>query len=196
MFEHTALIGILRSEFPVIYNLVRLLPSFIFDIDADEKLVIRHGKDIIGRAKEGSVNRRNVFTGFLTGTHERATISDDSIIIEATGLVGAGGGTTSVTLTYLVWAVLSHPSVQARLEREVSQLSAEFTDTDLETLPYLGAVIQETLRLYGPVGGGLLRLVPDGGATLSGYHIPADTVVCTQSYSMHRNPELFPDPYR
>lgn len=39
-------------------------------------------------------------------------------------------------------------------------------------MPYLAAVIEETLRLYPPVAAGLRRIVPKGGATIDEYFVP------------------------
>lgn len=195
MFENFAFLAIVRTEFPMFYKLVELIPNLIYDINRGEKRVIRYGKEVIERAKDTPLDRRNVFTDFLTANEKgESEISTDSIVIEATGLIGAGGGTTSVTLTYLVWAVLSSPQIQQRLEEEVATLPQDFTDAELEVLPYLNAVIEETLRLYGPVPGGLSRVAPESGLHTSGYFIPRGTIVCTQSHSMHRRPDIFPNP--
>lgn len=55
-------------------------------------------------------------------------------------------------------------------------------------------MIEESLRLYQPVGGTLPRTVPKGGAELGGYFVPAGTVVGTQNYTLHRSPALFSNP--
>ncbi|KAI3532263.1 cytochrome P450 [Colletotrichum filicis] len=72
----------------------------------------------------------------------------------------------------------------------------EITDAVLEKLPLLNAVIEETLRVYGAVAGNLPRSVPPGGVTLGGFFIPGGIVVETQAYTLHRNPNVFPDPER
>lgn len=195
MFESFAVIGILRSEFPSIYKLVCLVPKFIYDINNGERIIIRYGKEILTRAKTGSLDRTNIFTSHIAADETQTSlISKDSMVVEATGLIGAGGGTTSVTLTYLVWAVLQDVLIQKRLEDEVSTLPNDFTASDLETLPYMNAVIEETLRLYGPIPGALPRVVPESGLSIAGYFVPRGTVVCTQAYSMHRQPNIFLDP--
>lgn len=198
MFENFAIIGILRAEFPLLYKLASKIPNSIYDIEKVEKVVIEYGRKIIGRTKLGSMNRRNIFTDFLVVGENggEGEISKESIVTEATGLIGAGGGTTSVTLTYLVWAVLSNQKIQKRLEHEVSTLREDFSDQDIQALPYLNAVMEETLRLYGPVPGSLSRVVPIGGLQIFGHYVPGGTIVGTQSYSMHRHPEIYSEPER
>ena len=82
------------------------------------------------------------------------------------------------------------------MENEVLGLSDNFTDAELERLPVLHAVIEETLRLYGAAPTPLPRVVPTGGIQLGGYHLPAGTDVATQSWTLHRDPENFSNPER
>ena len=116
--------------------------------------------------------------------------------LEATALIVAGTDTTAVTLTYLVWAVLSSAAVHKALNEELEGLTEGYTDADLEALSYLTAVIDETLRLYGAAPGGLPRTVPEGGRILNGYFFPEGSTVTTQAYTLHRDPSLFPNPDR
>ena len=121
-------------------------------------------------------------------------LSDLSVRLEATNLIVAGSDTTAATLTYLVWAVLKRPGLQRRLEAEVAALAPDFRDDDLEALPLLNSVIEETLRLYGAAPGSLPRVVPEGGATMAGHFLPAGTVVTTQAFTMHRDGSIFAQP--
>ncbi|KAK2060087.1 cytochrome P450 [Colletotrichum caudatum] len=127
---------------------------------------------------------------------ETSDLTEDHIKAEAGALIVAGPDTTSVTLTHLVWAALKKPDLQARLEEELAGVDDESNDATLERLPLLNAVIDETLRLYGAAPGSLPRSVPPGGATLGGHSIPEGTVVETQAYTLHRNPNVFPNPLR
>jgi cytochrome P450 len=70
----------------------------------------------------------------------------------------------------------------------------DYGDPDLEKLPLLNAVVEETLRLYGAAPAGLPRSVPSGGVTIVDQVIPAGTTVTTQAYTYHRDPALFPRP--
>ena len=84
-------------------------------------------------------------------------LTDDAIISEAAGFLVAGSDTTSLAITYALWAILKRPELREKLEGEVAKLKADFTDKDLEEqLPLLNSVIEESFRLYGPGSGPLI----------------------------------------
>ncbi|KAJ4180512.1 hypothetical protein NW767_014376 [Fusarium falciforme] len=121
-------------------------------------------------------------------------LSDDEIRCEAQAYIVAGSDTTATSLTYLVWAVCRDMKVKQALLSELMSLPEDFGDSDLRQLPYLNAVIDETLRIHNAAPSGLPRVVPAGGSTLAGYFIPGDTIVSTQSWTLHRDPLVFPRP--
>jgi cytochrome P450 len=170
-----------------------------------DKYLLNYGSRAVSNLRNQSGNASNLF-GTMLATLESESpkekrnehaqpLTDHDIRLEAGNLIVAGSDTTAVTMTYLVWSVLKRPALQRRLEEEVATLPEQFDDAVLEKLPLLDAVINETLRLYGAAPGGLPRSVPKGGVTLSGHFIPEDFVVETQAYTLHRNPDIFPDPF-
>ena len=151
-----------------------------------------YSKTVVVNAHSYNMEKSNIFTDILRPDRKQEDhISNNDAVMEAGALVVAGSGTTAVTLTYLIWAVLSHPQVQKRLEEEVATLDVGFTDANLETLPYLNAVIEESLRLYGSAPGSLPRTVPESGLQVQGYYIPPGYTVETQAYTIHRDPRMF-----
>ncbi|CAK4031773.1 P450 monooxygenase [Lecanosticta acicola] len=131
-----------------------------------------------------------------------ARLSDLEIASECADHFPAGIDTTSDTLTFLIWS-LSLPRnshIQQKLIEEVNAIPA--TDLDAygsptveaaDRLPYFGAVIKETLRLYAPLPASEPRS-SDLDSVIDGHEIPAGTVVCMSPYSLHRNSEVFPEP--
>lgn len=153
------------------------------------------------RGSKSRGDTTNVFAKIIEESGKGEVLDEKDVVCEATGLIVAGSDTTSSTLTYLVWAVLSRPELKTALEEELAALPHGYGDQELETLPLLGAVIEETLRLYGAAPGGLPRQVPPAGTTLAGYYISGGTTVTTQAYTIHRDENIFPnasifDPYR
>lgn len=143
-------------------------------------------------------NTQNLFGQMLAeaDSQEKTGLTDSSIRVEAGNLIVAGSDTTAITLTYLVWAVLKNPDLQAELEEEIARLSPALEMDELSKAPLLNSVIEETLRLYGAAPGALPRVVPTSGVYFCGYHIPGGTVVSTQAFSLHRDATVFPDPHR
>ncbi|KAI0121149.1 cytochrome P450, partial [Xylariales sp. AK1849] len=195
----SALLGAgIRDELPWLYAIARWIPvERIQQVMWADEIIFEHGGKAVTNLRQNR-GSQNLFSQMLaeSESQEKQSLSDLSVRLEASNLIVAGSDTTAMTLTYLVWAVLKRPDLQSRVEEEVAKLNSAFGDAELEGLPLLNAVIDETLRLYCAVPGSLPRAVPKGGATLGGHFIPADTVVCTQAYTFHRDENVFPDPFR
>ena len=103
---------------------------------------------------------------------------------------------TAMTLTYLVYSVLTHLDIRDKLIKEVASLSDSPGWEELEGNKYLNNVIEEALRLHAPVPSSLPRTTPEDGAVLGVFKIPGRTTCCTQAYTIHRDPVAFPEPER
>jgi cytochrome P450 len=115
----------------------------------------------------------------------------------------AGIDTTADTLMFLIWA-LSRPQnlhIQKRLVEEVRDIPQDLIEDGvpkldaIDKLPYLDAVIRETLRLYAPLPASEPRSIRSP-CTIGGYTVPAGTVVNMSPYSLHRNADVFPEPLK
>lgn len=163
-----------------------------------DDVVFDHGALAIRNMRSGQGNNMNLFGQMLAAgdDYEKAALTDKAIREEAGNLIVAGSDTTAVTLTYLVWAVLRDPALQARLEEEIASLSDQLDTAELENAPLLNSVIEETLRLYGAAPGALPRMVPSQGMIVAGHRLPGGTEVSTQAYTLHRDSRIFPEPLR
>lgn len=125
-------------------------------------------------------------------------LSSARIIGEIAAVYFAGTDTTSNTLSFITFELARRCDIQNRLHAELSNRIDEpgiFPSySELETFPYLNAVINEGLRVYAAIPSHLERVVPAGGTKLQGHTIPANTVVGVQAWSIHRDPRLFPKP--
>ncbi|KAJ5292765.1 uncharacterized protein N7443_008718 [Penicillium atrosanguineum] len=137
-------------------------------------------------------------TPLLTGVDSflGRKLTYEEILEEAMGIMFAGSGTTSTTLTYLFYA-LSLPSnqvVQKTLREQVRSLP-ENDIAVLRKMPYLNAVIKETFRLYPTIISTLPRTIIKP-IEVGGFVLPVGTVVGMQNYVHQRDPRVFSEPER
>lgn len=106
----------------------------------------------------------------------------------------AGHETTAASLTWALLMLGSNPSAVDRIRDEADRLlgTRPATPTDLPSLPYVQAVIDETLRLYPPVWM-LPRWTPTA-CTVAKTAVDkrADILLCI--YTLHRHPDFWPEP--
>lgn len=66
----------------------------------------------------------------------------------------AGSDTTGITLAQILQHLAEHPDAQERLRKEAADAHGpddrDLSFDELARLPYLDAVVKETLRLYVP----------------------------------------------
>ena len=103
-------------------------------------------------------------------------LSTPTIEAQASVVILAGSETSSVALTAAVFHILSNSHVYERLRKEVRgrfEMKENITLPNVLSLPYLEAVVQETLRIHTPLANGFTRVVADAkGAMISGNRVP------------------------
>ncbi|KAJ9615089.1 hypothetical protein H2200_001163 [Cladophialophora chaetospira] len=126
--------------------------------------------------------------------------SDGELMSESNLLLVAGSDTTATTLSACMFYLVRHPHVLQNLRHELeSNFSSlgdiKYTGTRLSTLPYLRAVIDESLRLNPPVGSTLGRDVIGSGINIDDFYYPPGVSVGVPIYALHHNSDYFPDPH-
>ncbi|GAW24070.1 hypothetical protein ANO14919_136500 [Xylariales sp. No.14919] len=118
---------------------------------------------------------------------------------EAVSFLGAGTYPTAATLILTAYYILAKPEIEERLRQELKGVMANFDDevpnwVDVEQVEYLGACIKEglrILRLFRRKG----RISIDKDLQYKQWTIPKNTPVSMSPFSMHIDPEVFPDPF-
>jgi len=115
---------------------------------------------------------------------------------EVVTLMLAGHETSATALAWTLYLLATHPDVEARLAAELdSALHGSAAGSgDLNAVPYLKQVVQESMRLYPPVWGIARRSHVD--ERFGDYDVPAGSYIAVVPYAMHRHPDFWPDPER
>lgn len=102
--------------------------------------------------------------------------SVESLYEEGQALMFGGADTVGNTLMIGTHHLIQNPATLHKLKLELSAawptLSEEPGLRDLDKLPYLNAVIKESLRMSSGVVSGLLRVVPPTGGSINGVVVP------------------------
>ncbi|MCJ1364028.1 hypothetical protein MMC16_003137 [Acarospora aff. strigata] len=117
---------------------------------------------------------------------------------EAAVILGAGAVTTAWTLSVAMYHLAVQPEKLERLRAEIRSIMPDPHQPaklqQLERLPYLTAVIMESLRLSNGISTRLARVAPDRSIYFRDWEIPKGTPVGMTSTLIHQNPDLFPQP--
>lgn len=109
--------------------------------------------------------------------------SPQDLLDEAITLLFAGQDTGAATLSWTLHLLSLHPQVQDRLAQEVEGAK------DFTKLPFLDAVLKESMRLYPVAPFVVRRLVQD--VHMAEVTLPRNALACIWVYSLHRNPDVW-----
>jgi cytochrome P450 len=115
---------------------------------------------------------------------------------ELVTLLLAGHETTSSTLGWTWYEMDRNPRVAERVREEAGAVLADRAPSfeDLRELPYTMSVVEEAIRLHPPVW--ILPRRAVDADEIDGYRIAPGMDVLISPYTLHRNPEFWPDPER
>ncbi|KAL1864296.1 hypothetical protein Daus18300_007719 [Diaporthe australafricana] len=131
-------------------------------------------------------------------------ISRAELYADAQIMIMAGSETSATLLAVAVYHLLRNPGALARLQREVRGAFAEGSEVEADVevnfsavsrLPYLRAVMDESLRIHPPLPAGINRVVPEGGAVIDGRFVPEGTVLQVPSWAAFHLEDSFADPW-
>ncbi|KAG2417910.1 hypothetical protein HFD88_001009 [Aspergillus terreus] len=119
-------------------------------------------------------------------------LSDEAVV-----LIIAASDTTGTALSGLYFYLARYPECYAKLSHEIR---STFTHVDeivggpkLQACSYMRACVEEALRMSPGVPGFLTREAPSG-ASIDGYYFAPNVQVAIPTWTMHRTPEVYPDP--
>ncbi|KAI0198880.1 bifunctional P-450:NADPH-P450 reductase [Astrocystis sublimbata] len=138
----------------------RVLPSFFYRADdakfwEDIETMRSTAQEVLDARKTNPIDRKDLLNAMLNGVDPKTGkhMSDSSIIDNLITFLIAGHETTSGTLSFAFYLLLKNPHAYQKIQKEVDEVLGKgpITVEHMAKLPYITAVLRETLRLQSPI---------------------------------------------
>jgi len=132
----------------------------------------------------------------ILDAQQKGEINEDNVLYIVENINVAAIETTLWSIEWAIAELVNHPKIQKKLRDELDVVlgpGAQITEPDTQKLPYLQAVIKETLRLRMAIP----LLVPHMNlhdAKLAGYDIPAESKILVNAWWLANNPDHWKNP--
>jgi cytochrome P450 len=156
---------------------LRQMEAYVMEIIATRRALVAQPKDLLGMLLN-------------------AGVPDTTIRDQMMTMIVAGHDTSTGMLSWALYLLAKHPDVLNKARAEVDAALGETPPSyeKLPALPYLGQILEETMRLYPPAHLGS-RIAADD-LEFAGYAIPKGERLTYSIYVAHRMAEYWPDPTR
>lgn len=189
------------------FYVVRYFPwvKYLGSLIVDQKMIAGRVEynNWVGEQARKRISRDTQRPDFMThilqhnGSKPEATITEKEIESNSMLILTAGSETTATLLSGATYLLLKNPQVYEQLKEEVRGRFKSYGEITLEavnSMPYLIAVLQESLRYFPPVPTGFERKVGKGGEIVSGYYMPEETALCVSQWPAYHSETNFKKP--
>ncbi|XP_010428380.1 PREDICTED: cytochrome P450 78A5-like [Camelina sativa] len=136
------------------------------------------------------------FVDVLLGIHGNNKLSDSDMIAVLWEMIFRGTDTVAILLEWILARMVLHPDIQAKAQAEIDAIigdsGRQVSDSDLSKLPYIRAIVKETLRMHppGPLLSWARLSIHD---TQIGTHfIPAGTTAMVNMWAITHDEKVWP----
>ncbi|KAK7438190.1 hypothetical protein VKT23_018121 [Stygiomarasmius scandens] len=171
-----------------------MMPGATAKFEEDKNFMTNVGNKILEDRKANPIEKKDLLNVMLYGKDPKTGqgLSDDAIMRNLLTFLIAGHETSSGMLTFMTYYLIKNPEAMRKLRQEIDTVtgSKPIQVEDLSKMPYLLAVMRETLRLAPTAPGRSVTPVED---TVLGekYFVKANTVLTLQIWVMHRDPQVW-----
>ncbi|KAJ5731666.1 uncharacterized protein N7483_006174 [Penicillium malachiteum] len=204
---YSALIGVYPEWHPLLFEPMSKLKSsgaagraYISKFVLEKISIQEHERKNTNDAMTETTGPQNFLSKMMQARDQNPEkITDYHLLIMGQSNVTAGSDTTAISLSGIMWYLLQNFEALDKLRQEIQEFtqqgrcSHEITFKETQEMPYLQAVMKEALRMHAATGLPMWRVVPEGGAQLSGRFFPAGTTVGVNSWVAHYDEQVFPN---
>jgi len=193
----------LVDSFPILKYIPAWFPGAGFKKEAKEvRARVNQTRDVPFRDVKQQLRAGKARPSFVANSLSALGIDDesnedvDAVKRVAVGIMGGGVDTTSSTLSCFILAMALYPDVRKKAQAELDSVVGQGrlpVFGDRPALPYVNAILKETLRWF-PVAPIALPHAAVAEDIYEGYRIPAGSTVIANSWSILHDPEMYHNP--
>ncbi|PYI01806.1 cytochrome P450 [Aspergillus sclerotiicarbonarius CBS 121057] len=169
------------------------------DLYARGVAALERDRNRVKEDKEAS-NRKGAILDAISGPkipeHLR---TPERLMNEGHSLAIAGTETTARSLAVGAYYLLTMEDVRTKLREELKSVmptpETRVTWTELEKLPYMSGVVNETLRLSTGISSRIARIAPTETLVYKDHVIPPGSLFSQLHHFILMDPSIFPDPH-
>eukprot|EP01018_Ginkgo_biloba_P019502 Gb_13597 [translate_table: standard] len=153
----------------------------------------------LNHASACAVTNSSDFVDVLISLQRDEKISDADMIAVLWEMIFRGSDTMAILTEWVLAELVLHPVTQSKLHAELDAVVGRVrrvSDADIPKLPYLQAIVKETLRLHPP--GPLLswaRLATKD-TVLAGHSIPRGTTAMVNMWAITHDESIWSEPHK
>lgn len=117
-------------------------------------------------------------------------------MIKIQDLIAGGTESSAVTVEWAMSELLKQPHIFEKATEELDQVIGNdrwVDEKDIPNLPYIEAIVKETMRMH-PVAPMLVPRLSREDSTIDGYDIPAGTRILVNVWTIGRDPTIWEAP--
>ncbi|KAI7986288.1 Cytochrome P450 78A5 [Camellia lanceoleosa] len=137
------------------------------------------------------------FVDVLLDLENDNKLSDSDMIAVLWEMIFRGTDTVAILLEWILARMVLHPDIQSKAQTEIDTVvgaSRPVSHSDLPNLPYLEAIIKETLRIHppGPLLSWARLAIHD--TRIGDHFIPAGTTAMVNMWAITHDERVWPEP--
>ncbi|KAK7392828.1 hypothetical protein VNO78_21276 [Psophocarpus tetragonolobus] len=162
-----------------------------------ERVMKEHEEERKRRKERGEEKKIRDLLDILLDIHEddnmEMKLSRENVKAFILDIFMAGTDTSAITIEWALAELISNPHAMQKAREEISSVTENnsrlIQESDLSNLPYIRAIVKETLRLH-PTSPFLGREASED-CNVCGYDIPQKSLLFVNLWAMGRDPKLW-----
>eukprot|EP01018_Ginkgo_biloba_P016721 Gb_37719 [translate_table: standard] len=137
------------------------------------------------------------FMDVLLSLQKEERLSDEDVVAILWEMIFRGSDTMAILTEWILAELVLNPEIQSRLHYEIDSIVGQnrhvVSDTGIAKMPFLQAVVKETLRLHPP--GPLLSWarLSRNDTVVAGHFVPAGTTAMVNMWAITHDDTIWPD---